>query len=237
MSIIQQTRRLLIRHQVLFATQKRFNRREAIHRHVEPSKFKKHMLSAAEPYFKKVYQLPEETCKGVGTPDRELLPLEKILSKELLEDINKSDFILVIQYNYTPFQSDRVYKNTLTKSGGKVHALNNKIYQDALNTLKLDQLSKLTWITRHMLVTGQVDCLPVCVNALKKMPQYVLLAGSIQRHIYNVSQLNSISITNNLDQCRANLLAVLETPAVELSSYLQQHSTQLQSTEGEQKSD
>lgn len=237
MSIISQISRLLMRHQNLAITQKRFNRREAIHRFREPDKFKKHMLSACEPYYRKVYKLPEETCKIKPSERLSLLPLEQILVKELLDDLNRSEFILVIQYNYTPFGSDRVYKNTLTKLGGKFHFLNNRIYSEALKTINLNALSSLTQVTKNALVTGQVDNLPGCLVALRKMPQYVLLAGSISGHIYNVDQLKSIAVTNNLDQCRANLLAVLETPAVELSSYLQKHSEQLQSTESDQKSD
>lgn len=237
MSIIHQTKCLLLRYQALLITQKRFSNREAIHRYVEPPKFKKHMLSASMPYFKKVYKLPEESCKGLGSSKLELLPLEKILIEELLEDVNKSDFILLIQYNYTKFVNDRPNKNTLTKLGGKVHTLNNRVFRHALDSINLTGLSDLTHVTRHMLVTGQLDCLPACVVALRKMSQYILLAGSIEKHIYNVDQLKSISDTSNLDQCRANLLAVLDTPAVELSAYLQKHSETLQSPGCEQKPD
>lgn len=234
MSIISQTPRSFLPRTVnLFLTQKRYNVRQSIHRHTEPHKFKKHMLAACEPYIRKEYISPEEACKVQQQINQEigLFPMEKILMKELLEDIDKSNFILFIQYNYTKFQSERVYKNTITKLGGKFHALNNKIYREAFKTLNLEEVKDF-FVARNALVTGQVESLPGCVNALKKMPQFLLLAGYIDKHIYNVDQLKQISTTTNIDQCRANLLALLDNPAVDLSYYLESHIQAIQQSEG-----
>lgn len=230
MSLIAHSQKTLLAQRFLFINQKRFSVRESIHRHVEPDKFKKHMLAACEPYFKRKYQLPEETCGGVAVNQHELHPLEKIMVNELLESINNSNFILFIQYNYTKFVSERVYKNTLIKSGGTFHALNNRIYKETFRILKQEQLNHL-FVTRNALLTGDAKDLPNCLIALRKMPKFLLLAGTIDKQLYNVDQLRQISLTNNIDQCRAALIGVLENPAIELSSKLNQYNEINQTTE------
>lgn len=199
--------------------------REDIRKFREPDKEKKHMLAACQPYFKRVYKLDNETCKGSAQQiDFEMNGMERILHEELLEDIKNSEFILFIHYAYTKFQSDRVYKNTLTKLGGKFHPLNNRIYKETFKTLKYDHVLPL-FVCRNALLTGETKDLPACVMALNKMPQYILLAGIIDGHLYRHGQLQSIAKADNVEKSRANLLATLYTPSLDLSSYLQYHSS------------
>lgn len=200
-----------------------YSLREDIRKFREPDKPKKHMLAACQPYFKRVYSEPSESCKGsYKKQDPELGPLEKIILEELLDDIKKSDYTLLIQYNYTKFQTDRVYRNTLTKLGGKFHRLNNNIYREAFGTLKQNDILPLL-VTRNALLTGEITTLIPCIKAMKKMPQYLLIAGLIDMHLYRHGQLQSIAMTGSLDDSRANLLSTLYTPALDLSYYLQTH--------------
>lgn len=221
MSVIAQTRNGLYLHKSLplLTTQKRYNTREAIHRYVEPDKFKKHMLAAAEPYYRRKYNLQSDTCTGAKPKIHELHPLQKIYANELIEAIEKNDFVLFIQHNYTPFQSERVYKNTLIKSGGSFVSHRNEVYRDVFHRLGLNALQHL-FVTRNSLILGPVDKLPKCVNALRKMPQFLLLGGCIEKEIYSYKQLQLISQSPNLDQCRAQLLSILETPAIDLADNL-----------------
>lgn len=208
----------------LLVNQKRFSVRESIHKFREPHKFKKHMLAACQPYIRRKYLTDEETCKVSQQLNRpiELHPLEKILINELLDDIRNSEFVLFIQHNYTKFQSERVYKNTITKSGGKFQALNNNIYRETFKILGHDNLLPL-FITRNALVTGNCDQLPACLTVLRKMPQFLLLLGLVNNHLCDVDQLRAISLVNNIDQARVNLLSLLNTPSIDLSYNLQQH--------------
>lgn len=218
MSLIVQTRNCLLlqRSLPLLTAQKRCNTREAIHRYVEPDKFKKHMLAASEPYIKKKFRLQSETCKGTEPKVLEMEPLQKIYCDELTEAIEKNDFLLFIQHNYTPFQSERVYKNKLIKSGGHFYSHRNVVYEEVFNRLGVNQLQHLC-ITRNSLVLGPIDALPKCVIALRKMPQFLLLAGYVDKEVYTYEQLQLISGDSNLDSCRATLLSILETPAIDLS--------------------
>lgn len=235
MSLLAQTKNILYlqRSLPLLTAQKRHNTREAIHRYVEPDKFKKHMLAAAEPYIKKKYRLQSDTCVGYKRKDHELHPLQKIYSNELLEAIEANDFLLFIQHNYTPFQQERVYKNTLIKSGGHLYDRRNEVYRDVFKRIGLDQMEHLL-ITRNTLVLGAIDKLPKCLAALRKMPQFLLLAGVIDKEIYTYEQLQLFT-TNDLDLCRANLVSILETPAVDLSynleEYVKMNSTETPDTE------
>lgn len=225
MSIITQTKNLLSLPKSLIATQKRFSVREKIHRYVEPHRYKKHMLAATQPYFRRKYELPSETCKGTSAKTHEMGPLEKIYAEELIEEVKKNDFVLFVQHNYTPFQSERVYKNTLIKSGGTFYNRKNPVYEEVFNTLGIKEVQHL-FVTRNSLVLGPLDKLNSCVRALRKMPQFLLLAGCIDQEVYTYHQLQTIAATDDIDQCRANLLATLNTPAIELSMILEHISSQ-----------
>lgn len=208
-----------------------YSMREDIRKFREPDKEKKHMLAACEPYFKKVYNLDSDLCKGAAKEKEfELNGMERILHEELLEEIKKSEFVLFIQYSYTKFQFDRVHKNTLTKLGGKFHALNNKIYRETFRTLNMDHILPL-FVSRNALLTGETKNLPACVTALNKIPQYILLAGIVDNHLYRHGQLQSIAKADSIEKSRANLLATLYTPSLDLSLYLQSHSSNEQKTQ------
>lgn len=205
---------------ISLVTQKRFNRREAIHRYVEHDKFKKHMLAATQPYMKREFKLPEESCRGFGPKEIPEHPLDKILINELVDDINQSNFLLFIQYTYTKFQADRVYRNTIIKTGCKFHAFNNIVYRGALTILNRERALDLL-ITRNAFVTGKYESLTKCISAINKMPEYLLLCGYIDDQLYNVDQLKIITSMANLDTSRANLVATLATPSINLHSNLE----------------
>lgn len=216
--------------------QKRYNTREAIRKYVEPSKFKKHLLTATQPYYKIDRLLPSETCKGLNLVQKPLHPLEEIYVEELLSDIKNSNFILFIQYNYTPFQSDRVYKNTITKLGGKFQAYNNKVYKEVFKRLKKDEVTNL-FITRNALITGNDSDIAKILSSLKKMREYILLAGYIDGHLYNFDQLDMIARSPNIDSNRAELVNTLSTHAIYMSQLLSKHSESCQNQTTNDKND
>lgn len=234
MSLISHTRHSLLLPKFFPTVQKRYNTRESIHRYVEPNKFKKHMLAAAEPYFRRRYNQPSEVCRGANRKEHHLEPLDRIYANELLDEIKKNDFVLFIQHNYTIFQSERVYKNTLIKSGASFFSHKNPVYKKVFKTLGIDQVQHL-FITRNSLVVGPIDKLPACVKALRKMPQFLLLAGCIEGDVLTYDQLQSISVTTDIDECRANLLAILESPSIDLSHYLEQHANNIGKQDDEPK--
>ena len=203
--------------------QKRTNVREQIHKYREPDKFKKDMLVATQPYFKKRYDLPSETCKGNLQVEHDLKPLDKIFVSELVEDLQQNEFVLVFQHNYTPFQSERVYKNTLIKSGGIFRSHKNGVYREAFKILKTDDQIHQLFVSRNSVVIGKLDKLSNCVTALIKMPQFILLGGCIENEVYNHDQLVKIGRQPNIDYSRATLLSILETPSLDLVQCLEQH--------------
>lgn len=223
-SIVSQVRLCLsgLQKPQTFAIQKRFSTRESIHRYKEPEKFKKHMLAASEPYIKRKYVLQSDSCFGLGNKVNELEPLQKIYADELLEAVKKNDFVLFIQHNYTPFETYRVNRNILIKSGAQIYSHRNVVYREVFRQLDLDRLDHL-FVTRNSVILGPVDKLPACVKAVNKMPSFMLLAGCIENEIYNYEQLQKISLSPDLDICRATLTSILETPAVELYQNLEQY--------------
>lgn len=219
MSLICPISKRLLAGRSVFCTQKRFNVRESIHRYREPDKFKKHMLAAVQPYFKREIISPEESCKGVPNEVFELLPIEKIYIKELIEELRTTNYALLIQYNDTLFQNDRVYKNILTKLGAKFLTYNNRIYKEVFKTLGHED-ANFMFVARNALVTGQIESLSKCVKALKKMPTFILLGGYVDNYLYDVKMLTSISQTSDVDHGRAILARTLETPSIELAAIL-----------------
>lgn len=235
MSFIGGSRLCSLGSRLLLTTQKRFNRREAIHRYREPDKFKKLMLAATQPYIRRDFKSPDESCTGYGVKETPLHPLEKILINELVDDVNQSNFLLFIQYTYTNFQNDRKYKNTITKTGCKFHSLNNRVYRGALEVLNRQRAIELL-VCRNAVVTGKYENLKGCVAAINKMPEYLLLCGYIDDQLYNVDQLKMITSMANLDTSRANLVATLATPSIILHSNLDTYlETNKTSTDNDEK--
>lgn len=211
--------------------QRRFNRREAIHRYYEPHKFKKHMLAYTEPYQRGDFRPHHEKCKGNHSATTELLPISKIYVEELLQDLATREFTLFLQHNYIPYQTERPYRNTITKSGGTFISHKNVVLKEVfLNRLGYDKLKNF-FITRNSIVVGPLDKMGACVMALRKMPQFLLLAGLIDKEIVTHDQLQMMAAFSNIDQCRASLVATLETPAIDLAYYLDQH---IKNSEGEE---
>lgn len=149
-------------------------------------------------------------------------PLQRIYVEELVEAIKTNDFVLFIQHNYTPHQVERVHKNTLIKSGGQFYSHRNVVYKEVFANMGLDRVQHL-FITRNSLVLGKFDCLSTCVKALRRMPQFILLAGCIENELYSHRELQIIGDNPSLDMNRANLTGLLETPAIELYQNLKQY--------------
>lgn len=198
--------------------------RARIRKHKEPILEKKHMLTACEPYHFRDHTPPSQKCRGEPTKVILVHPLEEILARELVEEIKSSGFVLFLQYNYTPFIKDRKWKNIITKSGGTFHDTNNRVYREVFQTLGRVDLWHLL-IGRNALITGPIEKLPSCFQAISanKMSSYILLGGMIDNNMFNIDQLKAISVNPNIDQCRANLLNLLQTPAIDLASNLQQY--------------
>lgn len=208
--------------------QVRFSIREEIHKYREPDKFKKHMLHATQPYFKRVYRLPSESCKGISNNRHPLHPLEQIYRQELVEAVKSSEFFLIFQYNWTPFQSERVYKNTLIKAGCQLQIYNNNVYKAAfLEDLGLKELDNI-FVTKNGVVTGATKDLPTIVDAFKNMNEFMLLVGHIGGQLYEADQLNKIASMKDILTSRQELLSTLTSPSIILADQLHIHS---QSTE------
>lgn len=207
--------------------QKRFNRREQIHKYYEPSRFKKHMLAYTEPYYKRNIAPPSETCMGYQPKVHELLPISKIYADELEETVNQSEFVLFIQHNYIPARVERPSRNTITKSGGEFISHKNVVLKEVFcNRLGYEKLNHL-FIIRNSLVVGPLDRLGACVLAINKISQFLLLAGLIEKELIFHDQLQAIAVQPSLDSARASLVATLETPAQDLVYNLEQHSKSL----------
>lgn len=213
----------LLARETLLVSQKRYNIREQLSRYHEPDKFKKHMLAACEPFYKPDFRLPNERCNKKPAEDPPLHPLDIIISDELVDEIKQTNAFLVIQYNYTPFQSERVYKNTITKLGGKFHGHNNRIYKRALSILGRPEILNL-FVTRNALVTGDAESLPQWVNAIKKMPHFILIAGTIEGYLVNKDFLFSLAQNSDLNMSRSKLSAILSAPGQHLNRLLQESS-------------
>lgn len=202
--------------------QKRFNTRESIHRYREPDKFKKHMLAASEPYHRRTYVLPQDSCTGYQPKFHDMEPLDSIYAQELLSAIKSNDFVLFVQHNYTPFQSERVYKNNIIKSGGLFYSHKNIVYKSVFSDLGVSQVENL-FISRNSLVLGKLESLPKCVGVFRSMPQFILLAGYIENQVYSYDDLQIFSNNPDLDTNRATLTCILDRPAIDLYQNLQKY--------------
>ncbi|KAG9510591.1 Peptidyl-prolyl cis-trans isomerase FKBP14 [Fragariocoptes setiger] len=216
-------------------TQVRFNARQEVSRYHEPYKNKKHLLAACQPYYDRDYRSPSEKCTLGKSQIQQVKihPLEEIYAKELEQDLRDYDLHLLMHRNYVHIQSNRVYKNTIIKLGGKFQQnINNNILRLAFGAVGREEAFRFFY-SYNALITGRSDDLAGYLKALKKMPQLPLLAGYVGPYLLNKDQLTLISESNNIEKSLAALSLTLTLQSMQMSRMLERHSQNITDTKVE----
>lgn len=145
-------------------------------------------------------------------------PDKKIIVDELLERINGSPFLLVVEYTGMTVPEFSELRNRLLEVGSECHVEKNRYMRIAIEEAGLPSLGdELKGQTAF--ITGESD---VCAaaktlkNFAKEFKKPEIKTGILDGDVLETSQVEALADLPSRDQLLAQLLAVINAPASKL---------------------
>jgi large subunit ribosomal protein L10 len=145
-------------------------------------------------------------------------PDKKIIVDELLERVNSSPFLLVVDYNGMTVPEFSELRNRLSEAGSECHVGKNRYMRIAIKEAGLpsidDDLKGQT-----AFITGEEDvcaAAKVLKNFAKEFKKPEIKSGILDGDALDASQVQALADLPSRDQLLAQLLAVINAPASQL---------------------
>ncbi len=145
-------------------------------------------------------------------------PDKKIIVDELLERVNGSPFLLVVDYEGTTVPEFSELRNRLNETGSECHVGKNRYMRIAIEEAGLpslgDELSGQT-----AFITGESDvcgAAKVLKNFRKEFQRPEIKTGILDGDVLSATQIEALADLPSRDQLLAQLLAVINAPASQL---------------------
>lgn len=145
-------------------------------------------------------------------------PDKKIIVDELLERVNGSPFLLVVDYNGMTVPEFSELRNRLSEAGSECHVGKNRYMRIAIKEAGLpsidDDLKGQT-----AFITGAEDvcaAAKVLKNFAKEFKKPEIKSGILDGDALTASQIEALADLPSRDQLLAQLLAVINAPASQL---------------------
>lgn len=145
-------------------------------------------------------------------------PDKKIIVDELLERVNSSPFLLVVNYNGMTVPEFSELRNRLSEAGSEVHVGKNRYMRIAIEEAGLPSLGD-DLKGQTAFVTGAEDvcgAAKVIKNFAKEFKKPEVKSGILDGDLLDASQVQALADLPSRDQLLAQLLAVINAPASKL---------------------
>ena len=145
-------------------------------------------------------------------------PDKKIIVDELLERVNGSPFLLVVDYTGMTVPEFSELRNRLSEAGSECHVGKNRYMRIAIEEAGLPSLGD-DLKGQTAFVTGQEDvcgAAKVIKNFTKEFKKPEVKSGILDGDVLNASQVEALADLPSRDQLLAQLLAVINAPASQL---------------------
>lgn len=145
-------------------------------------------------------------------------PDKKIIVDELLERVNGSPFLLVVDYNGMTVPEFSELRNRLAETGSECHVGKNRYMRIAIKEAGLPSLDD-DLKGQTAFVTGEEDvcgAAKVIKNFAKEFKKPEVKSGILDGDVLNASQIEALADLPSRDQLLAQLLAVINAPASKL---------------------
>ena len=145
-------------------------------------------------------------------------PDKKIIVDELLERVNGSPFLLVIEYTGMTVPEFSELRNRLGEAGSECHVGKNRYMRIAIEEAGLPSLGD-DLKGQTAFITGESD---VCAaakalkNFNKEFKKPEIKSGILDGDVLDASQVQALADLPSRDQLLAQLLAVINAPASKL---------------------
>ncbi|MGD7653068.1 MAG: 50S ribosomal protein L10 [Verrucomicrobiales bacterium] len=145
-------------------------------------------------------------------------PDKKIIIDELLERVNASPFVLVVEYTGMTVPQFSELRNRLATSGAECHVAKNTYMKKALTEAGLPDLGDAL-VGQTAFVTGPEDvaaAAKVLKNFEKEFQKPTIKLGVLDGDILDETQVKAIAELPSREVMLATLLGVINAPASKL---------------------
>ena len=145
-------------------------------------------------------------------------PDKKIIVDQLLERVNQSPFVLVVDYNGMTVPQFGELRNRLSESGAECHVAKNTYMKRALATAGMPDIGE-DLVGQTAFVTGENDVCAtakVIKNFAREFKLPVFKAGVLDGEALDAEQINSLADLPPRDVLLGQLLGVINAPATKL---------------------
>lgn len=156
---------------------------------------------------------------------REPNPYEILLAREMREAFESSEMILICQKNSMKGLDYFRFKVALHKKNVKIMVHGSQVRKTALNGTKFASMLQIMNVSSCMLF-GDASSLGDVLKILRKVPQVILLTGSMSDRLLSKNELVEYS-TLDLQTARAQFAATLSTAGGQVLNNLQAHQSNL----------
>jgi large subunit ribosomal protein L10 len=145
-------------------------------------------------------------------------PDKKIIVDQLLERVNQSPFVLVVDYNGMTVPQFSELRNRLTEGGAECHVAKNTHMKLVLSEAGLPDISE-TLSGQTAFITGEED---VCAaakaiaNFAKEFKMPVVKGGVLDGAVIDAAQIEELAKLPSRDALLGMLLSTINAPAVKL---------------------
>ncbi|CAH1388401.1 unnamed protein product [Nezara viridula] len=158
-------------------------------------------------------------------------PLERIIAKELYEKMESSKFIGFLHVNPISGEDKFQARVLLFREKTSIEIFSKKTVDKAVRGTIYENILPL-FVTETAIIFSEEVHVDKILKVLRKIPQYVLMAGIIDKRLLSVSQLKQYAELKDITTARAGLVSLLNSFGQQIVNNITAHprnlATQLQ---------
>ncbi|SDH31606.1 50S ribosomal protein L10 [Roseospirillum parvum] len=144
------------------------------------------------------------------------------LVSELSDLFASRSFVAVAHYKGLTVRDLETLRGQMREAGAGFRVTKNRLTKLALKGSKFEGLSDLfTGPTAIAFSDDPVSAAKVCATYAKKNDKLVILGGAMDGQVLDASGIETLSKLPSLDELRAKLVGMIQTPATRIAGVLQ----------------
>ena len=141
--------------------------------------------------------------------------------KNMTSELDKSDAVIVTHYQGLTVKQLDELRNRMREHGIQFKITKNRITKLALEKTRCKELSKLfTGPTAIALSSDAITSAKILTNFSKENSNLKILGGIMGEDILDVAGVKNVATLPSLDEARAKIVGILQSPAQKIASIL-----------------
>jgi len=141
--------------------------------------------------------------------------------KDMTSEFDKSEAVIVTHYQGLTVKQLDELRNRMREHGIQFKITKNRITKLALEKTRCKELSKLfTGPTAIALSSDAITSAKILTNFSKENSNLKILGGIMGKDILDVAGVKNVATLPSLDEARAKIVGILQSPAQKIASIL-----------------